>query len=398
MIKIQKILVLFIVAMSVSPSFAMGEGNRNLFLIGVMGISPIIILRFFEFDKLDYLLLLFLTTIVVFPPLLHPETMRWSTVLYSIMFGLTFIAYKQLLKRSHFSILNYFKILKLLIFAYFIVLLIQQFCVLTGLPVFNLSNYDATQPWKLNSLSAEPSHSGRIVGLLMYSFITIKEKFLNRNYDLKKDSRKDKWVWLAFTWTMLTMGSGTAFLFIAIIFLKFIRFKNFMPLFIIGIAAVILVSNIENLAFERTIKTLTATLTFDEANIIAADHSASIRIVPMIILLKMIDLSSTNGWFGHGVDHVGTFLSDMVPGLNEGITGGGLFQLCMEYGFISFVLFVIFSFKTVFNRNDYFNILFWFFLVVMYGLNTQILWLCLILIFTNNYFFYNSKLKIHKNE
>lgn len=118
----------------------------------------------------------------------------------------------------------------------------------------------------------------------------------------------------------------------------------------------------------------------------------------MIILLKMIDLSSTNGWFGHGVDHVGTFLSDMVPGLNEGITGGGLFQLCMEYGFISFVLFVIFSFKTVFNRNDYFNILFWFFLVVMYGLNTQILWLCLILIFTNNYFFYNSKLKIHKNE
>ena len=59
-------LVLIIVGMAISPAFALGEGNRNLFLIGVMSISPIIILRFFEFDKLDFLLLLFLTTIAIF--------------------------------------------------------------------------------------------------------------------------------------------------------------------------------------------------------------------------------------------------------------------------------------------------------------------------------------------
>ena len=156
-------LIIILVSMAISHAFALGEGNRNLFLIGVMSISQIIILRFFEFDKLDFLLLLFFTTIAIFPSLSHPETMRWSTVFYSIMFGLTFIAYKQLLRQKHFSILNYFKILKLLIYAYFIVLLIQQFCVLTGLPIFNLSNYDVTQPWKLNSLAAEPSHSARIV-------------------------------------------------------------------------------------------------------------------------------------------------------------------------------------------------------------------------------------------
>ena len=372
--------------MAISPSFALGEGNRNLFLIGLMGISPIIILIFFKFDKLDFLLLLFLTTIIVFPYLLHPGTMRWSTGLYSIMFGLTFIAYKQLLRQNNFTFLKYYKILKFLIFAYFIVLLIQQFCVLTGLPVFNASNYSVGEPWKLNSLAAEPSHSGRVLGLLMYSFITIKEKLLNRSYDIKKDSRKDKWVWIAFIWTMLTMGSAAAFLFIALIFLKLVRFKNIISLFIIGIITVSLLNNIESTSFNRTLEIIVATLTLDETTIIKADHSASIRIAPVIILVKMLDLSYINGWFGHGVDYVSTFLSDNIPGVTEGTTGGGLFALFIEYGFISFVLFIIFSFKTVFNRNDYFNILFWFLLVVISGVNNQILWLCLILIFTNQYF------------
>jgi hypothetical protein len=373
--------------MAISPAIALGDGNRNLFLIGVMSLSPLIILRFFKFDKKDVWLLVFLTTIVIFPNLVHPETMRWSTVLYSMMFGFTFLAYKQLLRQKYFSKIQYINILRLLIYAYFIVLLIQQFCVLTGLPVFNASNYDPTEPWKLNALSAEPSHSGRIVALLMFSYITIKESLLNTKYSFKKEFGRDKWIWLAFTWTMITMGSGTAFLFLGIVLLKFIRFKNLMPLFIIGIAVVILVNTIENPVLERTIKTMTATLTLDEATIIEADHSASIRIVPMIILIKMIDFSSINGWFGHGVDHVSTFLSDFLPGVNKGMSGGGLFQLFWEYGFISFFLFVFFSFKTIFNRNDYFNIAFWFLLVVMYGVNNQILWLCLILISTNNYFF-----------
>jgi len=379
-------LTIIIVSMAISPAFALGEGNRNLFLIGVMSISPIIILRFFEFDTLDFLLLLFLTAIAVFPALLHPETMRWSTVLYSIMYGLTFIAYKQLLRQKHFSVLNYLKILKFLIYAYFIVLLVQQFCVLTGLPVFNLSNYDPTQPWKLNSLAAEPSHSGRIVALLMYSYIIIKEKLLNRSYNLKKEFRKDKWIWIAFIWTMITMGSGTAFLFLGIVILKFVRFKNLIPLFIVGIAAAALLTVLEVPVLERTMKTVTATLTLDEATIIAADHSASMRIVPMIILAKMIDLSSLVGWFGHGVDHVGTFLSDYLPGVPEGISGGGLFQLLTEYGFISFFLFLVFSIKTTFNKAAKMNIMFWFMLVFLYGVNNQIVWLCIILLFTNNYF------------
>ena len=389
------LLVLILVSLAISPAFALGEGNRNLFLIGVMAISPIIILRFFEFDKLDLLLLLFLIAIAVLPSLLHPETMRWSTVLYSIMFGLTFIAYKQLLCQKHFSVLNYFKILKLLIYAYFIVLLVQQFCVLTGLPVFNLSNYDATEPWKLNALSAEPSHSGRIVAILMYSYILINEKLLNRSYNLKKDIRKDKWVWIAFIWTMITMGSGTAILFIIIFLLKFLRFKKLIPIIIITtIIFIPIISSIQNKSFQRTKKVILATLTLNESTILKADHSAAMRIIPSIVASKKVGFNSLNDWVGNGVDFTASFMSDEVPGLPEGTSGGGMFQIWLEYGFISFALFVIFSLSNTYRKRDYLSFLFWFLLVFAYGVNNQIVWLCIVLLYTNKYFYKKNQILI----
>ena len=134
-------LYIIIIALAVSPAFALGDGNRNLFLIGIMYLSPIILVLYIGFYKGEVLLLAFIVSIIAFPLLLHPETMRWSTVLYSIMFALTFMAYRRLLYDSYFTINRYQTLIKFLIYAYFITLLIQQFSVLIGLPIFNLSNY-----------------------------------------------------------------------------------------------------------------------------------------------------------------------------------------------------------------------------------------------------------------
>jgi hypothetical protein len=265
--------------------------------------------------------------------------------------------------------------------------------VLTGLPVFNLSNYDLMEPWKLNSLAAEPSHSARIVALLMYCYITITEVIQNRKYNFKINLKNDKWLWIAFIWTMVTMGSGTAFLFIGIVLLKFIRFKNLVPLFIIGSGILFFVNNFEITAFERTYDTILATLTLDEDVILQADHSAAMRIVPGIVVAKMVTFNSLNGWFGHGVDFTSGFLSEMIPGLPEGASGGGMFQIWIEYGFISFALFVVFSFSTTYRKRDYLSILFWVLLVFLYGINNQIVWLCIVLLFTNKHFLKTENLK-----
>ena len=112
---------------------------------------------------------------------------------------------------------RYSNLIKGLIFAYFVVLLIQQCCVLLGLPIFNVSNYDVTQPWKLNSLMSEPEHSGRMMALLVFSYLTIQDCIVGRKMIFKESWRKDKAIWLAFLWSMLTMVSAGAYLFLFIV-------------------------------------------------------------------------------------------------------------------------------------------------------------------------------------
>lgn len=378
------ILIIILIALAVSPAFALGEGSRNLLLIGVMSLSPIIILNYGRFDRINTWLALFVASIILFPLIFHPESIRWSTVFYSVMFCLTFMAYQELLKRSYFTLKNYQNLLKYLILAYFVVLLIQQFCVLTGLPVFNLSFYNQLEPWKLNSLAAEPSHSARIVALLMYSYINVAELGMKRKYNFQLDLEKDKWVWIAFLWTMVTMISSTAFLFIPIVLLKFVRVRNLAPLFVIFGITLFLVETMEISAFDRTYETALATLTLDEAKIIEADHSASFRIVPVIVLAKMINLESIDFWFGYGIDYINTFMFNYLPGGGEIVRGGGMLEVLTEYGFLSFLLFVIFSLEVCIDRrNIIISVIFWFMLVLLNGLNHQISWLAIVLLYTN---------------
>jgi hypothetical protein len=379
-------LIIIFVSFSVSPAFTNSKNGMNLLLIGVMGFSPIIIAYYMRFYRSDVWLILFIISLILFPLAVHPDTVRWSTIMYTAMYGLTFLAYKQLLYISKFTVVDYRKLLKYLIFSYFLVLIIQQFCVLTGLPIFSLSNYDLNNPWKLNSLTSEPSHSARILALLMYCHILAVELIKKRPYTFRLDFKDDKWVWLSFLWVMVTMGSGTAFLFIAIFLLKFIKFGNIFPLFITLGVIVFFVDMLDLTAYERTLNTFVATLSFDKDVIIEADHGAAFRIVPIMILAGMIDLSILNGWFGYGVDHVASFLSYYMPGLPDGQTGGGLLQVLIDYGFISFVLFLIFNFSNCFRKGDYLSVVFWITLAFMQSINSQILWLTIIALLTNKYF------------
>lgn len=100
----------------------------------------------------------------------------------------------------------------------------------------------------------------------------------------------------------------------------------------------------------------------------------------------MLSLSTVDGWFGHGIDYVSSFLSDFIPGVAEGYSGGGLLQLWMEYGFICFFIFFRGSIIHILKRNNRLSVLFWFLLIILYGVNNQIVWLCFVLLFTNKYF------------
>ena len=381
-----------IILLSASPSFMLNESSMNMFLIGFMGISPILLLLYLKsIAKEDVLLILFLLSITFIPQVNQPEAMRWSTIIFSWMFSLLFLTYKQLLLENAFDINTFLKLLRYLIYAYAIVLIVQQICVLVGLPVFLASHYNPTEPWKLNSLAAEPSWTARSVAFLMFCYIIVKEIILDKKYSFKDEFKIDKYLWISFFWTMLTMGSGTAFLFIFLVLSIFLRLKTIFMFIFIFVILLGIINYFEITAADRAINLFIAALTLDPQAMILADASGSSRIIPFIVLLEKVNITTIDGWFGHGIDYVANNLYMYFAIKIKGVGGGGMLELWMNYGFISFILFLVFSLVTTLNRKNFKLIIFWFFLVFMYGVNSQLVWMFILIAFTINYFMKNIK-------
>lgn len=381
------ILCAYLIVLSISPAFALGEGARNLLLIAFMGVAPVLLVIYPVWSRLDALLLLLSITTIIFPLLGHPETMRWSTVLYSCMFFMCFMITTRLLVVSNIDIGRYSNLIKGLIFAYFGVLLIQQCCVLLGLPIFNVSNYDVTQPWKLNSLMSEPEHSGRMMALLMFSYLTMQDCIEGRKITFKESWRRDKPIWLAFLWSMLTMVSAGAYLFLFIVVLKYLNRRRLLPIICCIIVLVILGVLWDIKPIVRVYNIVAAFFTFDINEIYRADQSGALRFIPAIICWHEIDLSSLNGWFGAGVDYVETFLYRYLPGVNEGYTGGGAFQYALEFGVLNFIIYSSFTFYACYDKqNKSVSILFWTLSVLLGGINVQLTWATIVFLYCNKRF------------
>ena len=383
---------LMITILSVSPAFALGEGNRNLFLIGAMSLSPFFFIRYpVIIPHIDIPLTLLGTMMIGFPFALHADTLRWSTVLYSCMFFMYFMAFARVISLNKYSICDFVKLVKGLIYAYCIVLIIQQFCVLFGLPIFNVSNYTPMDPWKLNSLMSEPSHSARIIPILMFFFILLREKEIGAKYLFKERFQEDRLVWISFLWATLTMGSATAYIFsliiVLFIFPSLKQAKTIIVMLVGAIAVIVMAGKSQN--FVRAYKFGMAVLTLDEHKVIKADGSGAHRIVQSFRGAKAVGLHEVDDWFGHGVDADGLLIPNWQ---SRDLSGGaGLFCLWVNHVFLVCALWWCFSFWIVFlKETPFISIYIWILSVfIMGGLNNQIIWMVLALSFCYKLLAYN---------
>lgn len=375
-----------VILLATAPAIFLGEGNRNTALIAFMFISPLFLIRTRTLSSEGLLLLGFAFLSVFLPALAHSGDVRWSTVFYSLMFCVLFLSYDGMLRGGHLRPAIFVNVVRYLIVAYAGVLIVQQFCVLAGLPIFNVSNYDPSSPWKLNSLSAEPSHSARIVGLLMIAYILGRRLAWRMGDGLKVSRHQNMAVWLCFFWTMITMLSATALVMIAIVLLVYVQrshFRNYVFGVLLAAAALLL---LPDWLTGRVVALAIATLTLDYAEVLRADHSGAMRIAPMLVLLDYVEVVSVNGLFGNGIDSVGHFLSRHIWGIHEGATGGGLLALWYEYGLIAFLFFVLFTLKATAALKAPANFVIWFMLIFIAGVNNQMVWLAIILLYSLNFY------------
>ncbi len=378
-------LILFSITIYPAPFLNKDTGMSYLLVI-VMFFSACSIINKQKFFKTELTLYVFLIFLWVFPLLSNSSSFRFSTVMFTTLYVVSYIAYMKSLNRGFFSLEKYIFFLRAVIIAYFCMLVIQQLCVLFDFPVLNANNYSPHNAWKLNALSAEPSHSARIIGVLMYSHLIMTELVNGKKFTLINYVMKDKLLMLSFLWSSLTMGSGTAFLMLALLILRLFHLKDiWLMILLIGIGGVV-VSNLDMQAFERFTNFATAVMSLNNEKMILADHSASVRVVPFIIAADKLNIFSLSGIIGNGIDFTKSFMSIEFPGVKDDFTGGGLLSFALEFGWPLCLIFLYVTFKQMVINTEPLTFVFWFIFIAISGINEPLLWFSLFLLSTNKYF------------
>ena len=270
---------------------------------------------------------------------LHPESFRSSTLWYRASFFITFCTFYELVHvKEVFSLENFLKLIKVFIFAYFFVLIIHQLLRLAGINELLIVNL-----WYLergigsNSLSGEPSSFARIMGVLYYAYLKCSEYQQGYPITIQQIFNKDhRYVTIAFAWSMLTMGSGTAFICLGVLSLYFMRGAYFVFTIPIIFAVYSILSYYEVKQFERATTVAEATLSGDTEEVREVDGSASTRIAPILNTINNLDIGETETWFGHGIDY------SLNIAKKKGVRMMGEID---DYGLISYLLSLFFVFS-----------------------------------------------------
>lgn len=306
--------------------------------VGTMGITGILLLKYVVFNKALLIALLYAMWIFFTANVLHPVTFRASTVIYLFMFVSTFVAFYTFVWSYHVLTLDFFiRVLRRFIFVLVGVLVAQQMCLIVGIklmPILNLCQV-LSRGIGANSLTYEPSTLGRLISVLYYSYLKCNEYSCGTKINIKETlDPEHKWVTIAYVWAVMTMGSGTAFLAMAIVSLYFMRGRYLFLTIPIFVGVYFILDYFGNESFQRTVNVTEVTLTADREAIMETDGSAATRIVPVVNTLS-IDLSNLENWTGRGCD--------------AALSGGHYAQTrymgqISNYGLISYILELILVF------------------------------------------------------
>lgn len=386
--------VLVLLALSVTVSYFLDADAKNWLLLAIMGLSPMYVIKYTNFgDRVVFNLLLFIVLIFIVS-IINPG-FKFSSLLYTSCFITSFIFIRSSLSLGFFSYNYIKKLLRYLIYAYFIVLLLQQFCVLIGIPpINNFYDLSETNKWKLASLAPEASHLAIFMFFIMYAFIEISEIGLGRHYRFS-DGKKDYKLWIAYLWVMLTCNSTSAILFVGILFFRHISFKVFAKFLVFGVVFLIIGLSIfhDNQAFNRAINFIDALLTLDFSIINAVDHSAAYRIVPFYAYIEHAHLSNLGFWFGEGMgagkqicQEYMAYYSGDGSYITTDVPVGGTMASFINFGIIPFIPFVVAIYKMFKVISNKLLKTIWTIFALIIGINMQMFWFTLILMLFISYY------------
>lgn len=271
---------------------------------------------------------------------------RLETMGYSAMFFVTYMLFYELVcNKKVFAADSFIRLMKVIMWSYIIVLIVQQMVSLAGMRVVPLLNLNAVESaMKCQSLSIEPSHSARIMGALFYAFLKVTEYKNDKKISLSWLWHNERYLLIGFFYAMFSMQSATAILVSAIILFYFFRAKNLLFLILLFVLLLQIRYIAESEQVLRTTNIVESVLTFDNSRIIETDHSASFRILPILNFFHL-DFFDIYTWIGHGTDTALYIFEDeylRTGSLSTDVVNNGI----LDYGLISYIIGLIFVFTS----------------------------------------------------
>lgn len=368
--------------------FANAAG-QNMLMLGVMGYCAILLpSRIKRTDSWD--LLPILIFVVMFcSQYIHPKEFRISTVLYSAMFMIQCVVFRTYLNED-FKIEGYMKFVKMLVYLFTSVLILQQALQLVHVQGFNRILF-ADTPWKMNSLSQEPSFLPPTMMLLLLSYAKMKQLTNKETEDIKELWKRDKRLWMAGLYTMVGCGT-TSGIFIFPVFLAYFFQKQIIKslpiVLLLGTVGYIVFSNLFPYVVERFNNIFEVIWQMDPQMMYYADASASARIAPYMFLVNEFSLYDSNFWFGHGIDYATHYFSLMLVGEEKGseIGIGGLVNFLYDYGLIALLAFLAYIKRLCFKSFLSYEFIAWLLIYSIYSFNVSLLWGSILFFAVNKYF------------
>lgn len=330
-------------------------------------------------SRCTWMLLLYYV-LVIFAAITHPASLRWSTVLFLGTFLMTYATFYNLVTINKVFTREYaIKFIRYLIITYMIVLMLQQCLLLIGIKVFPLFNLvqDLERGLGANSLTYEPSSIGVILPFAFLTLLRLHELDYGRKLTVNEIFSTEKWATIAFFYTMIGAVSGTAMISLFIVCFYFLSSKQKIYTIPALIILLVLFLNIDYLPLNRARDSMMAFLSLDRQKVMLADGSAAARIIPVINTLTELDLTTWEGWLGHGVDY----------GLSKWIFSERVMIGCIaDYGFLSFIVLQIIVYSCMIKRIISIESVLWIIIGMMTLANIPLNWGAMMLCTVSRHF------------
>ena len=309
--------------------------------------------------------------------------MRFSTLGFLGMYLILYVNFYSFVVKGTFTLDYFTKILQYLIMAYGITLIGQQLCVLVGLrnmPLFNLQNQFYLSITKLPALTLEPSHSARILTFAMLGYLRCLEIKTGKKLTIQEWFDKEhRTVTFLFLWSMLMMGSGTAFIGVGILGLYFITKKTAIYIIPALVGLFIIGQSLELKQMDRVVTLAASATTGDAKEMQQADGSGASRLIPLVNAFTKTDLTELETWIGKT-----SMEKDKYWWMRTET------KIYDQYGLLAFLISLIFVYACVINHFFSLETLLFLGLLGLSITNIYYLWGCFMIMtgvryFQNNY-------------